>query len=159
SLSWFAGGNFILGGMITDNDTLIDYGLSIADAAGAVYNMTATGLGGEFVTWITSCEKSDEICDPHDSIRIVDGSLHLRSEVLETWYYAYRATRNVKYRDWSWASFEAMNRYCRTDSGFSAINDVNSIDGGGKSNMQESFVIAEVLKYTYLTHLEVDLIS
>ncbi|KAK6388089.1 Mannosyl-oligosaccharide alpha-1,2-mannosidase 1B [Elasticomyces elasticus] len=149
SLSWFAGGNFILG----------DYGLSIADAAGAVYNMTVTGLGGEFVTWITSCEKSDGICDPRDSIQIVDGRFRLRPEVLETWYYAYRATRNVKYRDWSWASFEAMNRYCRTDSGFSAINDVNSIDGGGKSNMQESFVIAEVLKYTFLTHLEVDLIS
>lgn len=43
SLSWFAGGSFILGGMIMDNQTLIDYGLSIADTAGAAYNMTVTG--------------------------------------------------------------------------------------------------------------------
>ena len=65
SLSWFAGGNFILGGMVTDNRTLVDYGLSIADAAGAVYEMTTTGLGGEFVTWTTTCDDSGgNTCDP-----------------------------------------------------------------------------------------------
>ncbi|KAK3626633.1 hypothetical protein LTR56_019699 [Elasticomyces elasticus] len=151
SLSWFAGGSFILGGMVTDNQTLVDYGLSIADAAGAVYNMTTTGLGGEFVTWNTSCEGT---CDPRDSIQIADGRYRLRPEVLETWYYAYRATKDVKYRDWTWAAFEAMNHYCRTDLGFSGINNVNAVDGGGKDDVQESFVFAEVMKYAYLTHLE-----
>ncbi|KAK4900490.1 hypothetical protein LTR27_002206 [Elasticomyces elasticus] len=155
SLSWFAGGSFILGGMTTDNQTLVDYGLSIADAAGAVYNMTATGLGGEFVTWNTSCEDLSGTCDPQDSIQIADGRYRLRPEVLETWYYAYRATKDVKYRDWSWAAFEAIDRYCRTDLGFSGINDVNAPDGGGKDDVQESFVFAEVMKYAYLTHLEV----
>ena len=29
-----------IGGMVTNNQTFIDYHLSIADAAGAVYNMT-----------------------------------------------------------------------------------------------------------------------
>ncbi|KAK5693084.1 hypothetical protein LTR97_010560 [Elasticomyces elasticus] len=155
SLSWFAGGNFILGGMTTDNQTLVDYGLSIADAAGAVYNMTTTGLGGEFVAWNTSCEHSTGTCDPRDSIQIVDGRYRLRPEVLETWYYAYRATKDVKYRDWSWAAFEAIDRYCRTDLGFSGLNDVNAPDGGGKDDMQESFFFAEVMKYAYLTQLEV----
>lgn len=156
SLSWFAGGSFILGGMVTDNQTLVDYGLSIANAAGAAYRMTLTGLGGEFVTWTTTCDDSGEsTCEPDDSFQIADGRFRLRPEVLETWYYAYRATKDPKYRDWSWAAFEAINRYCRTDSGFSAINDVNSADGGGKSDVQESFVFAEVMKYVYLTHLEV----
>ena len=159
SLSWFAGGNFILGGTVTDNQTLVDYGLSIADAAGAVYEMTTTGLGGEFVTWETECEDSGddqtETCDPKDAIRTADGRFRLRPEVLETWYYAYRATRDTKYREWSWAAFEAINRYCRTDSGFSSISDVNAEDGGGWTDTQESFVFAEVMKYVYLTHLEV----
>lgn len=160
SLSWFAGGSFILGGMVTNNQTLVDYGLSIADAAGATYKMTVTGLGGEFVTWTTSCDDSGEsTCDRNDSMHISDGRFRLRPEVLETWYYAYRATKDPKYRDWSWAAFEAINRYCRTDSGFSAINDVNSADGGGKNNVQESFVLAEVMKYVYLTQLEVSLHS
>ena len=147
--------------MVTDNQTLVDYGLSIADAAGAVYKMTTTGLGGEFVTWSTECDDSDDgeskTCDPRDAIQIVDGRFRLRPEVLETWYYAYRATRDPKYREWSWEAFEAINRYCRTDSGFSAIRDVNAEDGGGKTDTQESFVFAEVMKYVYLTHLEVGL--
>ena len=121
--------------------------------------MTMTGLGGEFVTWDTSCEKSpngdSDSCDPNDAIHTADGRYRLRPEVLETWYYAYRATRDSKYREWSWAAFEAINRYCRTDSGFSAIIDVNAEDGGGKADVQESFVFAEVMKYVYLTHLEV----
>ena len=153
TLSWFAGGNFVLGGMVTNNQTLVDYGLSIADAAGAVYNMTATGLGGEFVTWSPDC--SSDSCTEDTSIQMVDGRYQLRPEVLETWYYAYRATQDQRYREWSWAAFEAINMYCRTDSGFSAINDVNTADGGGKTDKQESFVLAEVLKYLCLIHLEV----
>jgi mannosyl-oligosaccharide alpha-1,2-mannosidase len=85
SLSWFAGGNFILGDMVTDSQTLVDYGLSIADAAGAIYNSTRTGLRGEFVTSDTSCETSDtNSCNLNDSIRISDGRFRLRPEVLET---------------------------------------------------------------------------
>ncbi|KAI5194158.1 glycoside hydrolase [Aureobasidium subglaciale] len=155
SLSWFAGGSFILGGMVTDNQTLVDYGLSIADATGAIYESTKTGLGGEFVTWTTACETSDENpCDPKKSIHISDGRFRLRSEVLETWYHAYRATKDPKYRDWSWAAFEAINLYCRTETGFSSLENVHAEDGGGKSNVQESFVFAEVMKYIYLIHLE-----
>ncbi|KAH0343502.1 alpha-1,2-mannosidase, partial [Aureobasidium melanogenum] len=155
SLSWFAGGNFILGGMVTNNQTLVDYGLSIADAAGAVYNATQTGLGGEFVTWDTSCEASEtDSCGSKNSIRISDGRFRLRPEVLETWYYAYRATKDEKYRDWSWTAFEAINRYCRTETGFSSLTDVDAAEGGSKGNVQESFVFAEVMKYVYLSHWE-----
>ncbi|KAG9761562.1 alpha-1,2-mannosidase, partial [Aureobasidium melanogenum] len=155
SLSWFAGGNFILGGMVTNNQTLVDYGLSIADAAGAIYNSTQTGLGGEFVTWDTNCEASEnDSCDSINSFHISDGRFRLRPEVLETWYYAYRATKNEKYRDWSWAAFEAINRYCRTDSGFSSLTNVDAAKGGSKGDVQESFVFAEVMKYVYLSHWE-----
>ncbi|KAI4760518.1 glycoside hydrolase [Aureobasidium sp. EXF-3400] len=156
SLSWFAGGNFIRGGMVTNNQTLVDYGLSIADAAGAIYNSTQTGLGGEFVTWDTNCEVSEnDSCDSINSFHISDGRFRLRPEVLETWYYAYRATKNEKYRDWSWAAFEAINRYCRTDSGFSSLTNVDAAKGGSKGDVQESFVFAEVMKYVYLYHWEV----
>ncbi|THW77260.1 glycoside hydrolase, partial [Aureobasidium pullulans] len=155
SLSWFAGGNFILGGMVTDNQTLVEYGLSIADAAGAAYRMTEAGLSGEFVSWATtSSARRSDTYDLDDSLWVSDGRFRLRPEVLETWYYAYRATKHSKYRDWSWAAFEAINRYCRTETGYSAIIDVDAPDGGGKSDVQESFVFAEVMKYTFLIHLE-----
>ena len=119
--------------------------------------MTKTGLGGEFVTWTTTCRSDD--CDPRESLYISDRKFRLRPEVLETWYYAYRATKNPKYREWSWSAFEAINRYCRTESGFSAIDDVNAENGGRKTDVQESFVFAEVMKYVYLTQSEVSLVS
>lgn len=156
SLAFFAGGSFILGGMVTKNSTLVDYGLAIADVSGALYNMTTTGLGGEFVTWHSQCdEPSSDGCDSTKSMQITDGNYRLRPEVLETWYYAYRATKDPKYREWSWNAFAAINRYCRTSTGFSGIRDVNLSDGGQKNDVQESFVFAEVMKYVYLTQLEV----
>ncbi|KAK5119655.1 hypothetical protein LTR85_007484 [Meristemomyces frigidus] len=156
SLSWFAGGNFVLGGMVTDNQTLIDFGLSIADTGGAMYNMTATGLGGEFVVWTEDCNPAwgEDPCDATNSVRVSDVSFKLRPEVLETWYYAYRATRDPKYQEWAWSAFQAINKVCKTETGFSAISNVNAVDGGEKLDRQESFVFAEVLKYIYLIHLE-----
>lgn len=162
SLSWFAGGNFILGGMVTKNQTVIDYGLSIADTAGAIYSMTATGLGPEYVSWKTECDPEDDgmdCKDPRTSVTFTDTHFKLRPEVLETWYYAYRATHDPKYRAWAWAAFQAIRKFCQTASGFSAIGNVDAADGGTKLDMQESFVFAEVLKYIYLIHSRVSMME
>lgn len=161
ALSWFAGGNFILGGMVTGNQTLIDFGLSIANTAGAVYNMTATGLGGEFIWWTETCSADwvEDPCTPDNSFRLSTMEFNLRPEVLETWYYAYRATGNEKYREWAWSTFKAIEKFCKTDSGFSSISDVTMVDGGVKLDKQESFVFAEVFKYLYLMHVDVSVLE
>lgn len=52
------------------------------------------------------------------------------------------------------ACFKAIVRICMTSTGFSAISDVDVVDGRKKLDMQESFVFAEVLKYVYLLHLK-----
>lgn len=156
SLSWFVGGDFILGGMVLNNQTLFDYGLKIAEAGAAVYHSTPTGLGGEYVAWTTDCSSQwSDHCDASTSLRISDGQFKLRPKLLETWYYAYHATKNPKYREWMWDAFLAMNTFCRTATGFSAIQDVNQPGGGTKLDQQESFVLAEVMKYIYLIHIEV----
>lgn len=53
-----------------------------------------------------------------------------------------------------WNAFQAINATCRTDSGFAAVSDVNSAGGGFKYDNQESFLYAEVMKYSYLTFAE-----
>lgn len=157
SLSWFAGGSYILGGTVTRNQTLIDFGLMIANTGGNMYNSTASGLGPEFVHWTSDCGDAWGIghCDGSDSVRPSDRSFKLRPEVLETWYYAYRATKDPKYREWAWAMFMSIERVCKTEHGYSAISDVTKPDGGEKLDQQESFIFAEVFKYIYLMHLEV----
>lgn len=101
SLSWYAGGNFVLGGMITNNQSLVDYGLSVADAAGALYHSTLTGLGGEHTVWTTDCNEPgwSSDCNANVSTRVSNGSFRLRPEVIETWYYAHWATKDPKYRE------------------------------------------------------------
>lgn len=60
----------------------------------------------------------------------------------------------LQYRDWAWNAFVAINATSRTDSGFAALSDVNAADGGSKYDNQESFLFAEVMKYSYLIHAE-----
>ena len=161
SLSWFAGGNFILGGMVTSNQTLVDFGLMIADTAGALYKHTAAHLGPEWVHWTPDCSSAwgEKHCSGYNSVRPADTSFQLRPEALETWFYAYRATRDPKYRKRACDMFLALNKVCRTDTGFSAISDVTAPDGGQKLDKQESFVFAELLKYMWLINVEVRLVD
>jgi len=158
---WFAGGNFILAGMITGNQTLIDFGVSIADTAGALYQMTATGLGGELVVWTTDCSPSfkarfdlDE-CNSSNSVQVTSPEYKLRPEVIESWYYAYRATKDLKYREWAWSAFKAIISVCKTESAYSAISDVNAVNGGKELDEMDSGFMAQVLKYVWLIHLDV----
>lgn len=48
----------------------------------------------------------------------------------------------------------AINETCRTESGFAALTNVNAENGGSQEDNQESFLFAEVLKYSYLAHSE-----
>lgn len=59
-----------------------------------------------------------------------------------------------QYADWVWNAFKAINATCRTDSGFAAVSNVNATGGGSKYDNQESFLYAEVMKYSYLTFAE-----
>lgn len=163
ALSWFAGGNFILGGMILDNSTILDFGISIARTALNMYSRTWSGLGGEFVWWTEYCEpgwlEDGELCDASNSWRFSSKNYDLRPEVLETWYYAYVATKEEGWREMAWRTFEAIERVCKTSSGYSAIGDVTAGDGGEKLDRMESFFFSEVLKYLYLMHIDVSSVS
>ncbi len=63
----------------------------------------------------------------------------------------WRLTRDVKYRDWAWEAFRAIERSCRVESGgYSGVRDVTHATGGVKDDLQQSFFLAETLKYFYL---------
>lgn len=48
----------------------------------------------------------------------------------------------------------AQNRTLRVGSGFASINNVLDPTGGGSRSSQQSFFLAEVLKYQYLIQAE-----
>ena len=57
----------------------------------------------------------------------------LRPEIVESFFYLWRVTRDERYRDWGWQAFQAFEEHFRT-----------------KDNTQQSFWLAETLKYLAL---------
>lgn len=150
-LNCFAGGNFILGGQVLDRSDYIDFGLKLVDSCHATYNSTLTGLGPEGFGWDSnSVPEKQKGFFQKNGFYVTSSFYALRPEVIESYYYAYRATGNEMYRDWAWDAFIALNTTCRAKNGFSAITDINAYGGGKSMNYQESFLFAEVLKYSYM---------
>ena len=160
-MACFDGGSFILGGLTLNDQAYIDFGLKLVEGCHATYSSTATGIGPEGFQWQdskTSKSASNNPGPPSDQASfynangfwITAGNYVLRPEVIESYYYAYRATGDTKYQDWAWNAFVAITNTTRVGSGYSSINNVNQRGGGGYANFQESFWFAEVLKYSYL---------
>ena len=140
------------------NQTLIELGQNLTDSCAETYTATITGIGPETWSW-----EDEDFFDEDDfedrfikenGFTIMDPMYDLRPEVLESLYYAYRATGDKKYQDWSWNAFKAINTTCRTGSGYSAISNVNAMHEGNFSNFQESFMFAETFKYAWLIQAE-----
>ena len=83
----------------------------------------------------------------YKTMRVVNGSYHLRPEIVESTYYLYHYTRDPEYRRMGEKMFDDFVKYCRTDSGYAALADVISKQ---QLDEMESFVLAETFKYFYL---------
>jgi len=160
-LACFDGGNFILGGLTLKSQKYIDFGLSLASACHETYTATLTQIGPESFRWKDSKLPADAPNNPDPPAEqaefyeragfwITSSDYVLRPEVVESFYYAYRATGDTKYQDWAWDAFLAINQTTAAGVGYSSVQDVNAEGGGGFTDFQESFWFAEVLKYSYL---------
>jgi mannosyl-oligosaccharide alpha-1,2-mannosidase len=84
-------------------------------------------------------------------IWISEPSYNLRPETLESYYYAYRLTKDQKYRDWAWDAWVAIEKGTRLENGYAYLRDVNVPDDQKSyGNNQESFLFSETLKYLFL---------
>ncbi|XP_041831221.1 mannosyl-oligosaccharide 1,2-alpha-mannosidase IA [Melanotaenia boesemani] len=73
----------------------------------------------------------------------------LRPEVIETYMYMWRFTHDPKYREWGWEAVQALEQHCRVEGGYSGIRDVYT-SSPNHDDVQQSFYLAETLKYLYL---------
>ncbi|XP_062996395.1 mannosyl-oligosaccharide 1,2-alpha-mannosidase IC [Elgaria multicarinata webbii] len=90
--------------------------------------------------------------------RLSDRYYILRPEVVESYLYMWRLTHDPKYRQWGWEAVQALEKYCRVEGGYSGIRDVYTTNPS-HDNMQQSFFLAETLKYLYLLFCEDDVLS
>lgn len=71
----------------------------------------------------------------------------LNPEIIESAYYLYHATGEVKYLDMLKQYWADILKYCKTDIAFSSIENVQTM---GKRDNMPTYFFAETLKYLYL---------
>jgi mannosyl-oligosaccharide alpha-1,2-mannosidase len=82
-----------------------------------------------------------------------------RPETVESLFYMWRITGDVKYREWGWEMFKSFMNYTAVEEGggFTSLSNANVLPPARKDNM-ESFWLAETLKYFYLLFSPDDLL-
>lgn len=139
------------------------------------HDIPSTGLSPEIVHFNTNDELKKY--SPPDAYWSEEGDFFVkktdahnlqRPETVETLYYLYKITGDLKYREWGWEIFQNFV----TQSGiggpdqlggfkgplrFTTISDVFKTNNKGKfSDNLESFWLAETLKYLYLLFSDED---
>jgi mannosyl-oligosaccharide alpha-1,2-mannosidase len=152
-LACFTGGLFALTSMYVDELSSAERHIfkslaaEITNTCHESYIKTATHIGPESFSFKNGAE-----VEPIDSYYI------LRPEVIEAYFYMWRMTKDQKYRDWAWDAAEAIEKHCRTDSGYSGLKDVRYVNSV-KDDVQQSFFFAETLKYLFLIFSDDDVLS
>lgn len=158
-LACFAGGNFLLGGSVLRRQEYIDFGLALVNGCHDTYDSTLIKIGPESFSWNTTNIPANQTAFyAAHGFWITNAQYILRPEVIESYYYAYQITRDPKYQDWAWDAFVAINATTRVGSGFSEISDVIAVAGGKFRDFQDSFLFAEVMKYSYLIQAPVSIL-
>jgi len=114
------------------------------------YDRTPTKLGPESFRFTEVVEAK--------AIRTADKYYILRPEVIESYFYLWRITKDPKYREWGWEAVQALQKHCWTPGGYSGIKNVYMEDSQ-KDDVQQSFFLAETLKYLYLLFSDDSLLS
>ncbi len=79
---------------------------------------------------------------------ILNASYNLNPEIVESAYYLYHFTGDIKYKEMASQYFTDIMSYCRTDVAFTNIKDVRTKE---QKDHMETFFLAETMKYLYLT--------
>ena len=87
-----------------------------------------------------------EVLD-YATMRVVDPAYPLRPEIIESAFYLWRTTKDERYRDMGRQFFIDLIAHCRTDAGYTVLENVETNEQG---DAMPSYFLAETLKYLYL---------
>eukprot|EP01062_Namystynia_karyoxenos_P084415 TRINITY_DN9927_c0_g1_i1.p1 TRINITY_DN9927_c0_g1~~TRINITY_DN9927_c0_g1_i1.p1 ORF type:complete len:811 (+),score=282.85 TRINITY_DN9927_c0_g1_i1:41-2473(+) len=149
-LACFTGGMFALGvheighavsSSGPDNDEVLRVAEELTETCYQMYHKQPSGVAPELVEFRGG---SDMATSPRAEYYL------LRPEAVESFMYLWRVTKKQKYREWGWEVFRSINRWCRVDSGgYSGLRNVGFVPPQ-KDDLQQSFWLAETLKYLYI---------
>ncbi|XP_070781835.1 mannosyl-oligosaccharide 1,2-alpha-mannosidase IA [Enoplosus armatus] len=143
-LTCFAGGMIALGADGASSDKTghqMEQAAEIARTCHESYARTALKLGPEAFRFDGGVEAI--------ATRQNEKYFILRPEVIETYMYMWRFTHDPKYREWGWEAVQALEQHCKVEGGYSGVRDVYA-STPNHDDVQQSFYLAETLKYLYL---------
>jgi mannosyl-oligosaccharide alpha-1,2-mannosidase len=120
-LACFSGGLFALSSIYIDDLTQIErdnykhLAIEITNTCHESYVRTATHLGPESFHF-----------SGVDALALNENEKYyiLRPEVVESYFYLWRMTKEQKYRDWAWDVVLALEKHCKTENGFQGLKNV-----------------------------------
>ena len=114
-------------------------GLRLTELCASMYTVNPSGLACDRVRLL------------RDGLKCTSDVYLLRPEVVESIFYAWRYTRDPKWRELTLKIWRAIKKHCETVNG--AFTDVKFVSKQNpkKLNKQESWFLAETLKYIWLT--------
>jgi len=147
-LACFAGGMF---GLAASNDDIVNRRVRWMNIAEGItktchesYESSLTKLGPEVIRF-------------NGFFRPADRSYLLRPETVESFFILWRITKDQKYREWGWKVVQALELNCKVEAGYAGIKNVNILKS--TDDVQQSFFLAETLKYLYLLFSDDDLLD
>ncbi|KAH6570005.1 hypothetical protein BASA60_001859 [Batrachochytrium salamandrivorans] len=145
-LSCFSGGMIATGAATKPSqhsDRLMKIAAQITRTCYDSYQIRPRQLGGEWTG-----------VDQEGQLYIQSQVYRLRPETVESIFYMWRYTHDPIYREWGWNIVQALEKHCRDEVGYHGLEESNGI-----YNRQESFFLAETLKYLFLLFSDDDTIG
>lgn len=148
-LACFVGGTLAMGAQDTHRPSPkeeMDAAVGIGETCFQFYKRQPTGLSPELVHFRGGAD-------------FASGANHniQRPEAVETFFYLWRFTHDKKWRDYGAFVMDAFDRNARMDAGYAGLRDV-TVMPPVRDDQQQSFFLAETLKYLYLLFCEDDVI-
>lgn len=173
-LSCFAGAMLALGGrLLPERTNDLNVARRFTESCYWAYNTTLTGLGGEYVQFYRPDDeyrfkvlvhkdgtrhRGKPTGDPYTGVSMMLNMYQNRPETIESVLYMWRISGDPIWQERGWQMFTSWMTHCLTESGISALSDVDTVPAPMTDSM-ESFTLAETLKYYYLLFSPPELVS
>ena len=148
-LACFVPGMLVLGSQGDVAERYLALAKDLSDTCVQMYAGTATGLSPELVNFRDGRDMFTNDRSAHNL---------LRPEAVESLFYLYRRTGDETYRAQGWAIFRAFEQHCRLAGGYAGVRDVR-VTPAVNDDTQQSFFLAETLKYLYLLFSDSDTVD
>ncbi|CAG8717703.1 7420_t:CDS:10, partial [Dentiscutata erythropus] len=132
-LSCFVPGMLAIGSKILDRPNDLETAIRLAETCYWTYNMTSTGIGPEKI-WFNSFDTSSN--NLPKGLNKINPTYILRPETVESLFILYRITGDKKYQDKAWEIWQSIEKWCKTSTAYSGLNNVNSEHAIMNNNME-----------------------